>query len=148
MMKSCFKYMLLPLCLAVPALAESTPQPQAYDALLELCADTGETASECQCYLGEVTRIFPKQDVDMANTVSRAFLQGQEPDVVIGYLILTRQLSVQRANLLYQLGEAEAKNIGKTCDKPAVAVTPEVAARRKVLMARLEALGRRYGLGK
>jgi hypothetical protein len=113
-------------------------------ALLDLCADFGETPEECRCYLGEVKKLYSAPDIALAGGVARAFLQGSEPESIAAYLLMTRKLTIGRAVDLYKLGDRHADRVADMCEDRRQKLTPAMKAKRDAMTSRLEKIGKRY----
>lgn len=126
----------------------ATANPSAQTSLLKLCASFGETSKECRCYLSEVQKIYAPADVELAGGVARAFMNGEEPEAIAAYLLLTRKMTITRANQMYRLGDRHADRVGRKCEDKSQRITPAMKAKRDAMTARLEKIGARYGVGK
>lgn len=128
--------------------SSASAKPAAHASLLELCHSFGETSKECNCYLGEVKNIYSAADIELASGVARAFLNGEEPEAIAAYLLLTRKITITRANELYRQGDPHVKRIGQTCEDKTQKVNSDVKAKRNAMEARLEKIGARYRVGR
>lgn len=122
-------------------------KPNADTSLLMLCSSFGETTKECRCYLNEVKKVYAPADVELAGGVARAFMNGEEPEAIAAYLLMTRKMTVTRANALYKLGDPHTRRVGRLCEDPNQVVTPAMKAKRGAMEARLEKIGARYRVG-
>lgn len=138
----------LSLASAQPVLAKSAAATSAGGAsLLELCESFGETSKECKCYLSEVEKLYTPADIKLGGGVARAFMQGEEPEAIATYLLLTRKMTITRAAQMYKLGDKHADRVANKCEDRKQKITDEIKASRKAMSARLEKLGARYGIG-
>lgn len=138
-----FLSLTLMLAFAPGALAK----PSADSSLLTLCDSFGETRKECTCYLSEVKKIYTPADIELAGGVARAFMSGQEPEAIAGYLLMTRKMTIPRANAMYKLGDQHTKRVSKKCEDPRQKLTPDMKAKRDAMTTRLEKIGARYRVG-
>ncbi len=122
-------------------------KPSAETSLLTLCDSFGETRKECRCYFDEVRDIYTPADIELAGGVARAFMNGEEPEAIAAYVLLTRKITISRANELYTLGDKHARRVGKMCEDPSQKETPEIKAKRKAMSQRLEEISARYRIG-
>lgn len=122
-------------------------KPSADSSLLTLCDSFGETGKECTCYLSEVKQIYTPADIELAGGVARAFMSGQEPEAIAGYLLMTRKMTIPRANAMYKLGDKHTNRVAKKCEDRRQKLTPAMKSKRDAMTTRLEKIGARYRVG-
>ncbi len=141
------KWYVISLFVLTLAAPQAAAKPSGEASLLKLCDAFGETRAECSCYITEVKRLYSPADVTLAGGVARAFMSGEEPEAIAAYLLMTRKLTITRANALYKLGDKHAERVGDACEDKSQKITPEIRAKRKAMEKRLETIGARYGVG-
>lgn len=138
---------LLGLILTLALSPAAFAKPSAETSLLTLCDAFGETRKECRCYMDEVKQVYTPADIDLAGGVARAFLDGQEPEAIAAYILLTRKITLTRAQEMYKLGDQHTSRVGDKCEDPNQIVTPAIKAKRKAMDDRLDKIGKRYRIG-
>lgn len=128
---------------ATPAYSKSPAEAS----LLNLCDSFGETLKECRCYMKEVKGVYTQSDIDLAGGVARAFMNGEEPEAIAVYILLTRKITISRANAIYKLGDKHIDRVAKSCEDKSQKITPEIKAKREAMRDRMEKIGARYRVG-
>lgn len=138
---------LLALSLVFAFAPSAFAKPNAETSLLTLCDSFGETREECRCYMDEVKQVYTQADIELAGGVARAFMSGEEPEAIAAYLLMTRKMTVTRANEMYKLGDKHTDRVGKKCEDPNQKTTPAMKAKLDAMTTRLEKIGARYRVG-